>query len=63
MNPSSFLDVPPQVIELRQYTLHRGRRETLISLFEREFVESQEALGMHVLGTFRDLDAMDRFVW
>ncbi|HJV63465.1 MAG TPA: NIPSNAP family protein, partial [Albitalea sp.] len=47
----------------RQYTLHRGRRETLISLFEREFVESQEALGMHVLGTFRDLDAMDRFVW
>ena len=51
------------IIELRQYTLRPGRRDELIDLFEREFVESQEGLGMKVLGTFRDLDRPDRFVW
>ena len=51
------------VIELRQYTLQPGRRDDLIELFEREFVETQEAVGMHVIGQFRDLDAPDRFVW
>ena len=52
-----------RVIELRQYTLHRGRREALIDLFERHFVESQEACGIRLVGTFRDLDDPDRFVW
>src|SRR5215472_5407423 len=51
------------VIELRQYTLYGGRRDTLISLFERNFIESQESVGAHVIGTFRDLDDPDRFVW
>ena len=51
------------VVELRQYTLHPGRRDDLIELFEREFVESQEACGMRLLGQFRDLDAPNRFVW
>ncbi|WP_225993767.1 NIPSNAP family protein [Actinomadura rudentiformis] len=51
------------VIELRQYTLHPGRRDELIELFERELVEPQEAVGMTILGTFRDLDDPDRFVW
>lgn len=51
------------VVELRQYTLRAGRREELTSLFEREFIESQEAVGAHVLGIFRDLDDPDRFVW
>ena len=51
------------VLELRQYTLHPGRRDTLIALFEREFVEAQEDVGAHVLATFRDLDDPDRFVW
>jgi hypothetical protein len=51
------------VIELRQYTLHPGRRDTLIALFEREFVDSQQALGMTLPGLFRDLDDPDRFVW
>ncbi len=40
-----------------------GRRDELIELFEREFVETQEAVGMCVLGTFRDLADADRFVW
>ena len=51
------------MIELRQYTLHPGKRDELIALFEREFIESQEAVGMKVVGTFRDLDRSDRFVW
>lgn len=51
------------VVELRQYTLHPGRRDELIALFEREFVHTQEAAGIAVLGTFRDLDGPDRFVW
>lgn len=51
------------VVELRQYTLHPGRRDELITLFEREFVETQAAAGMPVLGTFTDMDAPDRFVW
>src|SRR5882672_7456480 len=58
---------PPQtccpIVELRQYTLHPGKRDVLIDLFDREFVESQEALGMKVIGQFRDLDDPNRFVW
>ncbi|MFF2522683.1 NIPSNAP family protein [Streptomyces liangshanensis] len=56
-------DRHPAVIELRQYTLRPGRRDELIALFEREFVETQEEAGMAVLGQFRDLDDPDRFVW
>ena len=52
-----------RVVELRQYTLHPGRREELITLFEREFIHTQQALGLHVLGIFRDADDADRFVW
>jgi len=51
------------ILELRQYTLHDGKRDTLIDLFEREFIEPQEVLGMKVMGTFRDLDRPNRFVW
>jgi hypothetical protein len=51
------------IVELRQYTLHPGKRDVLIELFDRELVESQEALGMTVIGQFRDLDDADRFVW
>lgn len=51
------------LLELRQYTLHPFKRDVLIDLFEREFVESQEDEGMRVVGTFRDLDHPDRFVW
>ena len=58
---------PPQtccpIVELRQYTLHPGKRDVLIDLFDREFVESQEALGMKIIGQFRDLDNPNRFVW
>src|SRR6185436_2566870 len=45
------------------YTLHPGRRDQLIDLFEREFIESQEAVGIHVIGQFHDLDDPNQFVW
>jgi hypothetical protein len=48
------------VLELRRYTLHPGRRDELIALFEREFVEPQEAAGMHLFGLFR---SGEDFVW
>lgn len=51
------------VVELRQYTLHPGQRDTLIELFDREFVETQEAVGIRVIGQFRDRGDADRFVW
>jgi hypothetical protein len=52
-----------RIVELRRYALRPGARETLIDLFDRELVETQEAAGMAVLGQFRDLDDPDRFVW
>ncbi|WP_329395127.1 NIPSNAP family protein [Streptomyces melanogenes] len=51
------------IVEFRQYTLHPGSRETLIELFEREFVTGQQAVGITVGARFRDLDDPDRFVW
>ena len=51
------------IVELRRYTLHPERRDELIELFEREFVETQEAVGIQVIGQFYDLDDPDQFVW
>src|SRR5687768_1616880 len=51
------------IIELRQYTLHPNRRDDLIDIFDREFVETQEAVGIQVIGQFRNLDDPDQFVW
>lgn len=51
------------ILELRRYTLHAGRRDELVELFEREFVETQEAVGIQVIGQFYDLDDPDQFVW
>ncbi|MGN9907010.1 NIPSNAP family protein [Phytohabitans sp. LJ34] len=51
------------IYELRQYTLWPGKREVLVELFDREFVEGQEATGMRIDGQFRDEDRPDRFVW
>ena len=50
-------------IELRRYAMRSGRRDELIDLFERAFVESQERCGMLPIGHFRDLDDADSFVW
>jgi quinol monooxygenase YgiN len=52
-----------QIVELRQYRLVEGRRDAFVELFEREFVETQEAEGMRLLGQFRNLDDPNRFTW
>lgn len=51
------------IYEFRDYTMRAGQRDTLIELFEHEFIETQETLGANVRATFRDLDQSDRFVW
>jgi len=51
------------IVELRQYILHPHLRDVLISLFERAFIEPQEAVGITVIGQFRDLGDPNRFVW
>jgi len=51
------------VLELRQYKIVPGRRDDMIDVFERHFVESQEALGAHLVGQFRDRDDPNRFTW
>lgn len=60
-------DLPPQdccpIVELRQYTLHPGKRDELVALFESAFIAPQEAAGMRVIGQFRDAGNADRFVW
>ncbi|RUX32798.1 NIPSNAP family protein [Mesorhizobium sp. M7A.F.Ca.US.011.01.1.1] len=51
------------VVELRQYTLKPGRRDTLIGIFDGRLIEGQEDAGMTIIGQFRDLDRPDMFVW
>jgi ketosteroid isomerase-like protein/quinol monooxygenase YgiN len=51
------------IVELRQYTLHPGKRDAFIGLFDRQFIESQEAVGTRMIGQFRDVDDPNRFVW
>ncbi|RWK58872.1 NIPSNAP family protein [Mesorhizobium sp.] len=58
----SRLNASP-VVELRQYTLKPGRRETLIGIFDGHLIEGQEAGDMTIIGQFRDLDRPDMFVW
>lgn len=52
-----------RVIELRRYVLEPGRRDDLIDLFDRCFVESQEELGIRVVGQFRVRGQPDVFAW
>jgi hypothetical protein len=52
-----------EIVEFRRYRLRPGAREKLIALFDREFVETQEAVGMKVIGQFRDVDDADSFAW
>lgn len=51
------------IYELRQYTMVPGRRDEFAAYFDRHFVESQEELGIRVIGQFCDLDRDDRYVW
>ena len=58
----SITDSP--VVELRQYTLKPGARDTLVEIFEAEFVESQDrSSASRSSAVFEDRDDPDRFVW
>ncbi len=61
MSESAALCSP--IVDLRQYTLYPGTRDAFVELFDREFVETQEAAGMRIIGQFRDLGDPNRFVW
>jgi len=62
--PDAVLDpAGDTVFELRRYTLKPGRREVLVGLFDAEFIETQEAAGMSVIGQFRDPSQPQHFVW
>lgn len=56
-------DHPIGVIELRNYIMKPGRRDTFINLFERNFVESQDTLNGHILGRYRVGGQADHFCW
>lgn len=60
-------DAPPAtdlaVVELRQYTLKPGARDTLLTLFDTFFVDGQALAGIRVLGAYRDAKDPDRFVF
>lgn len=51
------------VYELRRYRLQPAKRETLIELFEREFIEPQEQAGMTLHGLYKDKNDPNAFVW
>jgi hypothetical protein len=53
----------PPLLELRQYAMKPGQRDALLALFEEQFLEAQEDVGMTVPGHFRELDHPDLFVW
>jgi hypothetical protein len=65
---STVLAAPPAadccaVVELRQYITYPGMRDTLVQLFDERFVESQEAVGIKVVGQFRDVNDPNHFTW
>ncbi len=51
------------VIELRQYKLTTGHQADFVKLFDSKFVESQEEVGIRMIGQFTDHDRRDRFTW
>ena len=63
-NPNLLNDnIYSPIVELRQYTLHPGKRDVLIEFFEKYFIEKQEETGAELIGQFRDLQNPDLFVW
>jgi hypothetical protein len=51
------------VVELRQYTTLPGKRDALVRLYERSFIEGQEAAGISLPGQFRVAGFPNRFDW
>jgi NIPSNAP len=54
---------PEQLVEFRNYQILPGAIEAFVEHFENHFLESQEELGMDIVGQFRVVDDTQRFVW
>ncbi len=52
-----------KVLELRNYLLKPGKRDSFITFFESNFIESQNSLGGYVIGQYRVKGADDNFLW
>lgn len=65
MHHPKVMKANPQlkVIELRNYLLKPGMRESFTDYFEDRFVESQDTLGGYVFGQFRIQGEDDKFFW
>jgi hypothetical protein len=53
----------PAWVELRNYETQPGQRDTLIAMFEAHFLDVYQAAGAAIVGTFRNLDDPNRWVW
>lgn len=51
------------IIDLRMYTHQPNKRDDFIRLFEEQFIETQEAVGIQVIGQFYDLEDRNRCIW
>lgn len=51
------------ILELRMYTVRKGRRDEMIELFDRELIEPREDVGIQIIGQFRDVDNSKRWTW
>jgi NIPSNAP protein len=51
------------VIELRMYTIHEGRRDEFVRLYDEVLLPAQREFGLDVLGQFVSLDDDSTFVW
>jgi hypothetical protein len=51
------------VIEVRIYTIHEGKREEFVKLYDEVLLPAQRRFGLEVLGQFTSLDDDNTFVW
>lgn len=51
------------VIELRIYTIHEGKRDEFVKLYDEVLLPAQRKYGLDVLGQFTSLDDDNTFVW
>lgn len=62
-NDSSAKNQSIKVLELRNYLMKPGKRDSFITFFEDNFIKSQNALGGYVLGQYRVKDGENNFFW
>jgi hypothetical protein len=51
------------VIRVRIYTIHQGKREEFVKLYDEVLLPAQRQFGLEVLGQFISLDDDQTFIW